>query len=356
MDNCQVTPSELKEILKVAISNNMNTLISGPPGIGKTEIVNSVCSALDIKMFVSHPALDDPTDYKGYPYVDKMGKAEFIPFGNLKTLIEYEDPAVYFMDDLGQAPGSVQAALMQLIRGGKINNKVIGNNITFIAATNRKEDKSGVTGLYDAMRGRFATHVELKVSVADWVPWAIHNQMPYQLTAFVQGHGIEALWDYKPTYDLTGYPNPRALAYIGAWINANLPRSLLLPVATGTCGYAWAQSFIGFLDIADKAINPNLIIQNPDQAPIPQEPDALYALCGSLASIAHDQNIGAIIKYTERLELPDNFNDRIPRKDYAVAIVKSCELYNKKICNTHDWISWHGRHAEMIFNTEINGM
>lgn len=352
-DAIKVSPEQLREILINGIQNNLNILVSGGPGTGKTTIISDVVTnILGYKFFISHPALDDPTDYKGLPCIVNE-KAEFLPFGNLRKLVECKEKAVYFMDDLGQTPGSVQAPIMQLIHGGRVNGHRVENNIVFVGATNRKQDKSGVVGMYDALRSRFAAHVELAPSVQAWIQWAVKAQMPYQLISYVQGFGLEVLWDPRPSYDLRGYPNPRTLEYIGRWMNCGISKKNLMPIAAGECGYAWAQGFLGFLTIAEKTINPKEIIASPQTAEIPQDPSALYALCGSLASLANENNFKSIIEYTKRLEDAGNFNDRIPRTDYAIAVIKTCELYNKKICDTYAWIIWHEEHSKYIFDTNI---
>ena len=66
-----------------------------------------------------------------------------------------------FLDDLGQAPMSVQAAAMQLILARRINGFKISDKVIFMAATNRREDKAGVTGILEPVKSRFAWIVEL---------------------------------------------------------------------------------------------------------------------------------------------------------------------------------------------------
>jgi len=51
---------------------------------------------------------------KGLPFVVN-NNAEFLPFGNLRKLINADKLTVCFFDDLGQATPAVQSSAMQLI-------------------------------------------------------------------------------------------------------------------------------------------------------------------------------------------------------------------------------------------------
>ena len=101
-----VKPSQLKQILILAIQNHKDVLIVGKPGIGKTDIVHQAAAETDALVVVDYPALSDPTDYKGLGWPDPSGKsANFILFGNMLQLVNAGDRRiVFFEDEIGQAP------------------------------------------------------------------------------------------------------------------------------------------------------------------------------------------------------------------------------------------------------------
>ena len=103
--------TQLLETLKFSIENKFPVLIKGSPGVGKTAVAIQACAETDTELIISHPVVSDPTDFKGLPFPVKGGtEATFLPFGDLLQLIKAEKPTVFFLDDLGQAPASVQAA------------------------------------------------------------------------------------------------------------------------------------------------------------------------------------------------------------------------------------------------------
>src|SRR5208282_983947 len=103
--------SLLAKTLEKTIPAHEPVLIKGAPGVGKTDITHQICGLVDADLVVEHPVVSDPTDYKGLPFaMPGTDSATFLPFGELKRLIEADRLTVCFIDDLGQAPAAVQAA------------------------------------------------------------------------------------------------------------------------------------------------------------------------------------------------------------------------------------------------------
>src|SRR5258706_16400244 len=107
-------PRQLLAFLAKTIREGLAVLIQGAPGVGKSDIVAQAAIAADAELILSHPAVSDPTDVKGLPWVVK-GKADFLPFGELERAINATERTVWFLDDLGQATAAVQASYMQLL-------------------------------------------------------------------------------------------------------------------------------------------------------------------------------------------------------------------------------------------------
>ena len=232
-------PTQLTRLLEFAILNRFPVLITGSPGIGKTDIVKQSARATEARLLVSHPVVSDPTDYKGLPFVieTESGKrADFLPFGDLAQICSTQEKTVFFFDDLGQAPASVQAAVMQLLLARRINGHRVSEQVTFVAATNRREDKAGVQGILEPVKSRFFSIVELETDIEDWVKWAIESNMPAELIAFVRFRP-DLLNDFKPTREMKNSPCPRTLAFIGKAINAGLPSDLEFEFFAGAAGW-----------------------------------------------------------------------------------------------------------------------
>lgn len=210
-----MTPSELQELLALAIPNRFPTLVTGAPGIGKSDIIAQATKDAGAELIITHPVVSDPTDYKGLPFASS-GEAHFLPFADLKRLIDAKVPTNFFIDDFGQAPSAVQAAIMQLLLARRVNDHKVSDFVTFTSATNRKQDRAAVAGILEPVKSRFMTIVELECSTDDWVRWALTNGMPIELIAFIR-YRPDLLHNFEPSKDLVNTPSPRTVAAVGKW-------------------------------------------------------------------------------------------------------------------------------------------
>lgn len=292
--------NQLMNALSFAIKNRFPILIKGAPGIGKSDIVARAAKDAGAQLIISHPVVSDPTDYKGLPTANGES-AKFLPFGELDAIIKATEPTVFFLDDLGQAPASVQAACMQLILARRINEHKISDNVVFIAATNRKEDKAGVSGLLEPVKSRFASIVELEVDLDSWFDWAFENDMPIELISFLKfkpGH----LHEFKASKDIVNSSCPRTLAYVGKMQKAGLSKDIEIEMFKGACGESFAVEYAAFLKVFRSLPSIDEIILNPKGAPVPDAVDVTYALSGALAVKMNKQTIDSICTYMERLK------------------------------------------------------
>jgi len=328
---------QLKETIMFAIEYKFPLLIKGAPGTGKSDLVTQACREKDTKLIVSHPVVSDPTDFKGLPFpVPGKEEATFLPFGDLLELIKTDKPTVFFLDDLGQAPMSVQAACMQLLLARRINGHIVSDKVIFLAATNRRQDKAAVQGILEPVKSRFASIVELEVNIDDWVDWAIDHQMPTELIAFIRFRP-NLLHDFKPTGDIINTPNPRTVAYVGSMMNQRIPDSCEYEMISGAAGEGFAAEFLGFLKTYRDLPDIDKLIQNPDKADIPQEPSSLFAVCGALSAKASKKNFFHIIRYTERLP-----------GEFQVLLIKDAIRRTKSLANTQVFSQWAIDHADVI--------
>jgi hypothetical protein len=328
---------QLKEAIKFAIKNQYPLLIKGAPGVGKTSIVQQACFETKTELIVSHPVVSDPTDYKGLPFpVAGEHKAAFLPFGELLKLIEAKQPTVFFLDDLGQASSSVQAACMQLLLARRINGHKVSAHVTFLAATNRRQDKAAVQGILEPVKSRFASILELEVNVDDWVDWAIDQQLPVELIAFIRFRP-NLLHDFKPTGDIINTPNPRTVAYVGQMLKAGLDSNLNYELIAGAAGEGFAAEFLGFLKMYKDLPDIDLLIANPDKTAVPNEPSMLFAICGALSNKATKKNFAAILQYADRLPA-----------EFQVLLMKDAVKRKKSLTETSEFSCWAIQHADVI--------
>ena len=332
-------PHELQEYLTWVFAHpeaHYVPCIVGKPGTGKSDIVNGSIDDAGSDRVLMHPVTADPTDFKGMPAT--FGEiAKFLPFDDLLRLIEASTPTICFIDDAGQAPASVQAALMQLVLARQIGEHKISEHVQFVMATNSKDDKAGVAGMLEPLKGR-CQMVRLETSKDDLCKWMYRNGMPAELIAFINLRS-DFLDSYKPTAKMVNGPTPRTIAAVGQHINDDVPPGLEYAAFSACAGEAFAAEFVGFLKIFRKIPNPQEILLHPDTARLPERGGMAthYAICCALARMATESNFPRIVTYADRMA-----------DEFHIMLVNDAVTRCPDICGTRAFQEWGIVHGELL--------
>lgn len=328
-----MSPKQLLSFATQAIENSWPFLVVGATGIGKTDIIHSAADAADVECMVSHPVISDPTDYKGLPGVVN-GQAEFLPYGDLRRMIEATEPLFVFFDDLGQAADAVQKPLMQILRARRIGDRKISDYVRFGAATNRRQDKAGVTSILEPVKSRFATIVELVVTTEEWCHWALENDLPMEVVAFNRFRPGLMMDPGAPTNDIVNRPSPRTVANMAMLFAAGITD---LEILGGSVGVGYATEFVGFTKVFQELPTTDEVKKDPKGAKVPTNPAALYAITTALAASATVHDAGKCITYFNRLA--DVFN---------IMGVRDLYRANPKIAQTREFVDWATKHQDVL--------
>lgn len=295
-------PTELTDLLARTIPAGVPVLITGAPGVGKSQLVEQATKAAGADLIISHPAVSDPTDAKGLPWVSAdQASARFLPFGDLAQAVKATTPTVWFLDDLGQAPAAVQASFMQLLLARRVNEHVLPPCVTFVAATNRRTDRANVSGILEPVKSRFGAIVDLEPNLDDWCAWAVTHDISPQVIAFLRFRP-ELLNKFQPSADLTNSPIPRTWAHASKLMSLSLPGSVLKHAIRGAVGEGAATEYFAFLQVYEELPDLDEIIGNPKGwGQMPKKPATLYAVATGLAMKATASNLSAIVTYAERM-------------------------------------------------------
>ncbi len=273
--------SELAQVLPALFTARLPVLLKSAPGVGKTSLGEQAAAEVGFDMIVSHPVVSDPTDFKGLPFAAN-GKAEFLPFGDLRAIVEAKKPTVYFLDDLGQAAPAVQAAAMQLILARRVNGHKVSDKVTFLAATNRKSDRAGVSGILEPVKSRFVTIIDVEANVDDWCAWAANAGLPEQMVAFIR-YRPNLLNAFEPTADITNTPSPRTIHNVAKLLSARVPPQALHELIAGAAGKGFADEFLAFVASRASLVDPDKLLADPDSYVPNDQPAALYMLTVAIA-------------------------------------------------------------------------
>lgn len=333
MATVNLKASQATEFLARYIEARIPVMLTGAPGVGKSSIVETAAKAAGYDLILSHPVVSDPTDAKGLPWPSKDGEsASFLPFGDLAQALKATTPTVWFLDDLGQASPAVQASFMQLLLARQVNGHKLPDCVTFIAATNRRTDRAGVSGILTPVLSRFGAIIGIEANVDDWTVWALDAGMPAELVSFMRFRR-ELLHDFNPqkANDMENFPCPRTWEYVGHAMKMGLPNDLEFAAFAGAVGEGAAIELRGFLSMLRSNL-PSIdgILLDPENAKIPTRPDMLWAVTTALAKKATTLNCGRVFRYAERM-----FENG--SSEFAVLMLKDVTRLEPMTMATPEW-------------------
>lgn len=301
--------SQLRPNLEKLIHEKVPVMLVGAPGIGKTSVPTQIFRDLSDEwaFVVSHPTTDDPVDYRGIPMVmrgrDGNEEARFVPVGTLAELqaLDHSGKRVlWLIDDLGQAPLAVQAALMQPIGARALNGIRLGENVSIVATTNRREDKAAVHGIIAPLRDRCVV-IHLETDLKDWRSWAAKNEIHPSVVGYLS-HAPHMLSKPNPTLDADASPSPRGWERVSKILDIfSVNHESLVELVAGCIGDGAAHEFNAFLKVGDKLPTPKEIERSPTGSFLPKESMGMYSIVCSLAFCATKKNMGKYVKYVSRM-------------------------------------------------------
>jgi len=201
--NTAVTVSQ-KELfdflLNVAVARPV--FIWGPPGVGKSAIVEQFADELEMTCVSLLGSQLAPEDIVGVPQIID-GRSRFCP----PTMIAREEPYCLFLDELNACSHEVQKAFYSLIHERRLGEYRLPEGSIVIGAGNRAQDSAIVKTMSSALINRMV-HVHLKASHRDWLEWAYGNAIHHLVLQYIETRP-DHLWVEPPKHE-EPFSSPRA--------------------------------------------------------------------------------------------------------------------------------------------------
>lgn len=293
----------LTDTIAAYLTTKQNLLILGSPGMGKSALIVDGIERAGLSYAIINGAICDPLDSKGALFVDRETKtADYAPIGILNDILDGRVDVVV-LDDITQSPMSVQNSFMQWVHARMIGDRRIPDNVRFIAAGNRPEDRAGVQAMNAALADRF-TMITAEADHRAWVAWATTAGLDERVISFVARKNGEGFCD-QGSPKTFGHAMPTARGYerCSEILRMNLPKAATRECLVGSIGEAFTCELMGHLAICDALPDYNAILDAPEDAPVPTEASVLFALSNALlrAVLADDPRAQAAFRYLERV-------------------------------------------------------
>jgi hypothetical protein len=287
-DNHTITAIQAARSLKQAMKAKRPVFLWGPPGIGKSDVVQQLAielggsaeAMIDLRM-----AQMEPTDIRGIPFFNKdNGKMDWAEPVDLPTeeFASKFKTVVLFLDEMNSAPPAVQAAGYQLILNRRVGKYKLPDNVVIIAAGNRDSDKGVTYRMPMPLANRFV-HLEMRPDFTAWQLWAVNEGIHKDVVGYLS-FAKNDMYDFDAKSSSRAFATPRSWCFVSDLLNDedNIDSDSLFNLVAGAVGDGLAVKFMAHRKVAGKMPNPQDILEGKVKTLSVKEISAMYSLTISM--------------------------------------------------------------------------
>ncbi|MEL6586993.1 MAG: AAA family ATPase [Pseudomonadota bacterium] len=297
-------------------------MLHGRPGIGKTQLVESLAKHVNGRLYDVRLTQIDPSDLRGLPYYDHEQRRTC--WYRPEDLPEDDAPAVLFLDEITAASPLLQPTVYGLLQERRVGQHAIPASTMIVAAGNMVEDGAVAYEMGTALADRLI-HMVVRAEAQDWIEgFALPRSLHPAVTAFVKARPdlLETL-EASMTADQMIAATPRSWERV-SWIMENISdRSLRAVMVAGTVGQAVAADFLPVADDIAATVRVDEMIALDREARLPLYPvtlHALNALVFGLVGYVNDRNLEPVVEtLLDIAELAGRHPDPAPLRSLPLA-------------------------------------
>lgn len=266
-----IAPGQLnKLLLNVALTRTV--FIWGPPGIGKSALVEQFGNEVGLECVSLIGSQLAPEDLIGVPRIEG-DRSIFCP----PRTIARDEPYLLFIDELNACTFEVQKAFYSLINDRRLGEYVLPAGSVVVGAGNRAQDQAIVKPMSSALMNRML-HVELKANSRDWLQWAYSQGIHEWVIGYVETRP-DHLWVEPPKTQET-FTTPRSWHILSDALRAYgtdvTPEEVEI-LASGCLSPGHARSFGAFVKQLHGNLRVDLVLRGDQPLPrAPEDRDVLY--------------------------------------------------------------------------------
>jgi len=284
-DSNTITSEQAYFAISKAFKVQRPVFLWGPPGIGKSDLVEQIAEDMDAAMIDLRMSQMEPTDLRGMPFYNKetntMEWAPPVDLPSAEFAAKY-DKVVLFLDEMNSAAPAVQASGYQLILNRRVGTYTLPDNVVIIAAGNRESDRGVSYRMPTPLANRFV-HIEMRSDFDSWQNWAVKNGIHKDVVGYLT-FAKNDLYDFDPKSASRAFATPRSWSFVSELISddENDTDATLMTLTSGSIGDGIAVKFNAHRKIAGKMPNPSDILNGTVTDLKVKEVSAMYSLVVSM--------------------------------------------------------------------------
>lgn len=273
----QLDIKQLKDLL-LKFAPIRPIFIWGPPGIGKSSIVENFCEEIGYECVTLLGSQLAPEDLIGIPQI-KDNVSKFIP----PSMIVREKEFCLFIDELNIASSEIQKAFYSLINDKRIGEYTLPKGSIIIGAGNRAADSALVKKMPSALVNRMI-HIHLTVDSKIWLEYAKEHSLHHYVIEYIQSRPRHLFTEIAPSNE-EPFTTPRIWEFISDCLyelEKEWSEELFDALIYGSLTKEHATHFKAFIKQIKNKYNISKIIKGEDKWPMdPKDRDLLLFLVAS---------------------------------------------------------------------------
>lgn len=217
-------------------------MLHGRPGVGKTELVQTLADRIGARLHDLRLTTIEPQDLRGLPYYDHA--SERTVWYRPEDLPDTDEPAILFLDELTAAPPSLQPTVYGLLQERRVGRHRLPPGVMIVAAGNQIGDGAIAHDLGSALSDRLI-HMIVHANAEDWLAnYAIPAGIHPAVAAFIRTRPdlLETTEDSLRRGQMIAC-TPRSWTRVSRIMDSIADRATRQVMIAGTVGVAPAAEF-----------------------------------------------------------------------------------------------------------------
>ncbi|MCC6002640.1 MAG: MoxR family ATPase [Pararhodobacter sp.] len=253
-------------------------MLHGRPGIGKTEIVQTLAHRIGARLFDLRLTTMEPQDLRGLPFFD-MENRRTVWFRPEDLPDDPAQPSVLFLDELTAAAPALQPTVYGLLQERRVGPHRLPDSCFVVAAGNTIEDGAIAYDMGTALSDRLI-HLNLTAQADDWLTgYAVPKGLDPAVIAFVRTRPdlLDTIEQGLRRGDMVAC-TPRSWARVSALMGALGERRLRNIAIAGVLGEAVAAEFLLIADEIAATVQLDALIEASDRTRLALYPASMHGM------------------------------------------------------------------------------